>query len=124
MSVGTELAKEVQEIKRNWVPRSGDKNKENKENDKNEDKDKKGRNAFRGGASLDVVRGVCCEALSISRLPVFGAGSRPRCPCFPVAGGFWVGTHHRPRSVRPCEPALRTAGVARRRPREGCLAQL
>ena len=43
MSVGTELAKEIQEIKRNWVPRLGDKNKENKENDKNEDKDKKGR---------------------------------------------------------------------------------
>ena len=41
MSVGTELAKEIQEIKRNWVPRSDDKNKENKENDK--DKDKKGR---------------------------------------------------------------------------------
>ena len=32
MSVGTELAKEIQEIKRNWVPRSDDK-----------DKDKKGR---------------------------------------------------------------------------------
>ena len=46
MSVGTELAKKIQEIKRNWVPRSDDKNKENKENDKNKDKDKKGR---RGG---------------------------------------------------------------------------
>ena len=43
MSVGTELAKEIQEIKRNWVPRSDDKNRENKENDKNKDKDKKGR---------------------------------------------------------------------------------
>ena len=43
MSVGTKLAKEIQEIKRNWVPRSGGKNKENKENDKSEDKDKKGR---------------------------------------------------------------------------------
>ena len=38
MSVGTELAKEIQEIKRNWVPRSDDKNKEN-----DKDKDKKGR---------------------------------------------------------------------------------
>ena len=38
MSVGTELAKEIQEIKRNWVPRSEDKNKEN-----DKDKDKKGR---------------------------------------------------------------------------------
>ena len=42
MSVGTKLAKEIQEIKRNWIPRSLNKNKENKENDKNEDKDKKG----------------------------------------------------------------------------------
>ena len=32
MSVGTELAKEIQEIKRSWVPKSDDKNK---------DKDKK-----------------------------------------------------------------------------------
>ena len=38
MSVGTELAKEIQEIKRNWVPRSDDKSKEN-----DKDKDKKGR---------------------------------------------------------------------------------
>ena len=44
MSVGTELAKEIQEIKRNWVPRSDKKNKENKENDQNKDKDKKTRN--------------------------------------------------------------------------------
>ena len=44
MSVGTELAKEIQEIKRNWVPRLDNKNKENKENDKNKDKDKKGKN--------------------------------------------------------------------------------
>ena len=43
MSVGTELAKEIQEIKRNWVPRSDNKNKENKENGKKEDKDEKGR---------------------------------------------------------------------------------
>ena len=34
MSVGTELAKEIQEVKRSWVPRSDDKNK---------DKDKKGK---------------------------------------------------------------------------------
>ena len=34
MSVGTELAKEIQEIKRSWVPKSDDKNK---------DKDKKGK---------------------------------------------------------------------------------
>ena len=47
MSVGTELAKEIQEIKRNWVPRSDNKNKENNENDKNKDKDKKPRNRGR-----------------------------------------------------------------------------
>ena len=43
MSVGTELAKEIQEIQRNLVPRSDNKNKENKENDQNKDNDKKGR---------------------------------------------------------------------------------
>ena len=37
----TELAKEIQEIKRNWVPRSDNKNKENNQNDQNKDKDKK-----------------------------------------------------------------------------------
>ena len=40
MSVGTDLAKEIQEIKRNWVPRSDIKN---KENDQNKDNDKEGR---------------------------------------------------------------------------------
>ena len=34
----TELAKEIQEIQRNWIPRSDDKNKGN-----DKDKDKKGR---------------------------------------------------------------------------------
>ena len=47
MSVGTELAKEIQEIKRNWVPRSDNKNRENKENDQNKDNDKKPRNRGR-----------------------------------------------------------------------------
>ena len=47
MSVGTQLAKEIQEIKRNWVPRSDNKNKESNENDKNKDKDKKPRNRGR-----------------------------------------------------------------------------
>ena len=41
MSVGTELAKEIQEIKKSWVTKSDDKNKENKE----KDKDKKGKKA-------------------------------------------------------------------------------
>ena len=39
VSQGTELAKEIQEIKRNWVPRSDNKNKENNQNDQNKDKD-------------------------------------------------------------------------------------
>ena len=51
MSVGTELAKEIQEIKRSWLPKSDDKNKENKENDKNKDKDKKGK---KGGKKKSV----------------------------------------------------------------------
>ena len=41
VSQGTELAKEIQEIKRNWVPRSDNKNKGNNQNDQNKDKDKK-----------------------------------------------------------------------------------
>ena len=40
VSQGTELAKEIQEIKRNWVPRSDNKNKENNQNDQNKDEDK------------------------------------------------------------------------------------
>ena len=51
MSVGNELAKEIQEIKRNWVPRSDNKNKENKGNDQNKDKDKKGK---KGGKKKGV----------------------------------------------------------------------
>ena len=51
MSVETELAKEIQEIKRSWPPKSDDKNKENKENDKNRDKDKKGK---KGGKKKGV----------------------------------------------------------------------
>ena len=51
MSEGTELAKEIQEIKKNWIPKSDDKSKENKENDKNKDKDKKGK---KGGKKKGV----------------------------------------------------------------------
>ena len=47
MSVGTELAKEIQEIKSSWVPKSDDKNKENKE----KDEDKKGK---KGGKKKSV----------------------------------------------------------------------
>ena len=54
-SVGTELAKEIQEMKRNWVPRSDNKNKENNQNDQNKDKDKnKGKKGGRKKGVNDV----------------------------------------------------------------------
>ena len=56
--VGTELAKEIQEIKRNWVPRSDNKNKENNQNDQNKDKNKTTRKERRerkkGGNEVDA----------------------------------------------------------------------
>ena len=48
---GTELAKEIQEIKRNWVPRSDNKNKENNQNDQNKDKDKKTKRGRKKGVN-------------------------------------------------------------------------
>ena len=51
MSQGTELPKEIQEIKRNWVPRSDNKNKENNQNDQNKDKDKKTRRGRKKGVN-------------------------------------------------------------------------
>ena len=51
MSVGTQLAKEIQEIKRNWVPRSDDKN---KENDKNNDKKGRKRGKKKGVNEVDA----------------------------------------------------------------------
>ena len=50
VSQGTELAKEIQEIKRNWVPRSDNKNKENNQYDQNKDKNK----TTRRGRKKDV----------------------------------------------------------------------
>ena len=47
MSVGTELAKEIQEIKRAWVPKSDDKNK---------DKEKKGKKGERRRVSTRLKR--------------------------------------------------------------------
>ena len=53
--MGTELAKEIQEIKRNWVPRSDNKNKENNQNDQNKDKDKnKGKGGGKGGRKKGI----------------------------------------------------------------------
>ena len=51
MSQGTELAKEIQEMERSWVPRSDNKNKENNQNDQNKDKDKKTRRGRKKGVN-------------------------------------------------------------------------
>ena len=72
MSVGTELAKEIQEIKMNWVPRSDNVNKENNQNDQNKDKDKKPRNRRRKG-----VKEVDAEETT----PTFTTDAPWRSPC-------------------------------------------
>ena len=51
MSQGTEFTKEIQEIKRNLVPRSDNKNTENSQNDQNKDKDKKTRRGRKKGVN-------------------------------------------------------------------------
>ena len=51
VSQGTELAKEIQEIKRNWVPRSDNKNKENNQNDQNKDNNKTTRRGRKKGVN-------------------------------------------------------------------------
>ena len=78
-----------------------------------------------GGWPAAVVRGVCCQALSLPRPPVLWGG-RPgfRDPCVPGAVGADVGTQHRFHSVRPCGLALLAVGVAEGRPRGGCLPPL
>ena len=55
VSQGTELANEIQEIKRNWVPRSDNKNKENNQNNQNKDKDKKPTRSERGKKGINEV---------------------------------------------------------------------
>ena len=83
-SVGTELAKEIQEIKRNWVPRSINKNKENNQNDQNKDKDKnKGKKGGRKKGINDV------EAEENPPLPQpspLAEPLQPRAPARAVAG--------------------------------------
>ena len=70
------------------------------------------------------MRGVSCQALSLTRSPVpWGGQPGFRDPCFPGAVGVGVGTQQRPHSVRPCEPSLRAMGVARGRPRGGALCR-
>ena len=77
----------------------------------------------RGGVLSTVARGAWCQALSLPRPPVLCSGQPafrvPRVPGAVVAG---AGIQHRPRSVRPCGPALLAAGVAEGRPRGGVLS--
>ena len=79
----------------------------------------------RGGWPATVVRGVPCQALSLSRPPALWGGRPWFCdPCIPGAVGAGVGTQQRLQSVRPCGPALLAVGVAEGRPRGGCLLPL
>ena len=78
-----------------------------------------------GGRPSGVVRGVWCQALRISCLPVSGGGRREHVACLSRARVVWAwGTNHRHHSVRSCEPALRAVGGAGGRPLGGCLAPL
>ena len=70
-----------------------------------------------GGVRLTVVRGVWCQALSLSRLPVLESGSR--APWRVFVGRGWCGRWDlapAPQHVRSCEPALRAVGEAGGRP--------
>ena len=81
--------------------------------------------AVPGGWPSIVVRGVCCQALSLSRLPVSGGGRPGPVAHVSRARVVWVwNTQHRPHSARSCEPALRAVGVAGGCPGGGCLAPL
>ena len=80
-----------------------------------------GGGASPGGVPTTVVRGVWCQALSLPQPLVLRSVQPGFCdPCVPgaVDAGMW--TQHRPRSVRPCGPALLAVGVAEGRPRGGC----
>ena len=56
MSVGTELAKEIQKIRRNWVPKSDDKSKENKENDRTRTRTRRVRKGERRRVSARLMQ--------------------------------------------------------------------
>ena len=82
-----------------------------------------GGRASPGGVLSTVARGAWCQALSLPRPPVLWSGQPGfRVPRVPGAVGAGVGIQHRPRSVRPCGPALLAAGVAEGRPRGGVLS--
>ena len=70
-----------------------------------------------------VARGAWCQALSLPPPPVLWGGQPGfRVPRVPGVVGAGVGIQHRPRSVRPCGPALLAAGVAEGRLRGGVLS--
>ena len=76
-----------------------------------------------GGVLSTVARAAWCQALSLPRPPVLRSGQPGfRVPRVPGAVGAGAGIQHRPRSVRPCAPALLAAGVAEGRPRGGVLS--
>ena len=79
-----------------------------------------GGRASPGRVPSTVVRGAWCQALSLPR-PLVLRSAQPgfRDPCVPGAVDAGVWTQHRPRSVRPCGPALLAVGVAEGRPRGG-----
>ena len=71
------------------------------------------------------VRGVWRRVLSLL-WPLVLWGGQPgfRDPSVPGAIGVGVGTQDHSHSVRRCKPSLRAVGVARGRPRGGCLSPL
>ena len=84
-----------------------------------------GGRASLGGVPSTIVRGVWCQALSLSRAPVLWSGQPGfRDPSVPGAVGAGVGTQHRPHSERPCGPASLAVGVAEGGPRGGCFPPL
>ena len=84
-----------------------------------------GGRASPGWLPTTVVRGAWCQALSLPRPLVLRSVQPGFCdPCVPGAVDAGVWTQHRPRSVRPCGPALLAVGVAEGRPRGGCLPPL
>ena len=79
-----------------------------------------GGRASPGGVPSTVVRGAWCQALPLPRPLVLWSVQPGFCdPCVPGAVDAGVWTQHRPRSVRPCGPALLAVGVAEGRPRGG-----
>ena len=78
-----------------------------------------------GGVASHRCEGRLVSGLSLSRAPIPGGGQPGHVARVSRARVVWAwGTQHWPHSVRSCEPALRTVGVALGRPRGGCLAPL